>query len=81
MTKSFSQGLMICNLFPSCERKKNGNDQLEKMTGKIHKMNEFLFGWHNKRIKQKHETKIRLFNRFLSTTILLKKNNCKRCVS
>ena len=45
MTKSFSQGLMICNLFPSCERKKekNGNDQLEKMTGKIYKMNEFLF--------------------------------------
>ena len=63
------------------EKKKNGNDQLEKMTGKIHKMNEFLFGWHNKRIKQKHETKIRLFNRFLSTTILLKKNNFKKCVS
>ena len=31
------------------KERKNGNDQLEKMTGKIHKMNEFLFGKNKKK--------------------------------
>ena len=43
-------------------------------------MNFYLDSRHNKRIKRKHETKIRLFNRFLSTAILLTKT-IKRDVS
>jgi hypothetical protein len=36
------------------KERKNGNDQLEKMTGKIHKMNEFLFGKNKKKQYKKY---------------------------